>query len=171
VRRPPRASLKSELAIGRIAGTFGVRGELKLDVGSAGRAVVSAGAELRCAQHEASSTVRIASVRPHKGRLLVRFAGIDDAAAAEAYVGGTLLAPREAIALDDGEYLDDDLVGCTVHRIDGSVIGEVDRIEHYPSSDMLVIAGRMIPMVRAIVTEIDLNRRRIVIDPPEGLLD
>lgn len=166
-----RPQAPAEIAIGRIAGTFGVHGELKVDVGGAGRSVVSAGVELRCARGEQSSTVCITNVRPHKGRLLVRFAGVDDAAAAEAYVGGALFAPREAIRLDVGEYLDDDLAGCTVQGIDGSIIGEVERVEHYPSSDMLVVGGRMIPMVRAIVTEIDLGHRRIVVDPPEGLLD
>jgi ribosomal 30S subunit maturation factor RimM len=36
---------------------------------------------------------------------------------------------------------------------------------------MLVVDGRMVPMVGAIVKEVDVERRRIVIDPPEGLLE
>ena len=46
-----------------------------------------------------------------------------------------------------------------------------ESVEHFPGSDMLVVRGAMVPMVRAIVAEIDLPGKRIVIDPPEGLLE
>jgi 16S rRNA processing protein RimM len=161
----------SDVAVGRIAGVFGVRGELKCDPTSAGRTVISAGAQLRCRQRDVPSTIRIESARAHKGRLLIRISGVDDAEAAAAYAGAILFASRAEITLQAGEYLDDDLIGCAVYGIGGSAYGRVERVEHFPSSDMLVIEGRMVPMVAAIVTSIDLERRRIVIDPPEGLLD
>lgn len=157
--------------MGRLAGAFGVRGEIKCDPTSAGRTVISAGATLQCRQGGSPSFVRITSVRPHKGRLLLRIEGVDDAVAASAFAGATLLAPREQIAVEEGEYLDADLIGCAVCGTDGAAYGQVERVEHYPSSDMLVVAGRMIPMVRAIVQEVDVRARRIVVDPPAGLLD
>jgi len=100
---------------------------------------------------------------------LISIEGIADVDGAAAYVGAVLFAQRAQIALADGEYLDDDLVGCPVFGRDGKLYGQVERVEHYPSSDMLVVAGTMVPMVRAIVAEIDLDGRRIVIDPPAGL--
>jgi 16S rRNA processing protein RimM len=129
------------------------------------------GARLRCESRNGSSTVRISGVRPHKGRLLIRLEGVDDADAAEAYAGATLYAPREQLEVNEGEYLDVDLVGCSVAGIDGKEYGAVEAVEHYPASDMLVVHGRMIPMVRAIVRDIDMKARRILIDPPAGLLD
>jgi 16S rRNA processing protein RimM len=75
------------------------------------------------------------------------------------------------VPLQDGEYFDEDLVGCAVYGKDKTAYGSVERVEHFPSSDMLVVDGRMVPMVGAIVKEIDVERRRIVIDPPEGLLE
>ncbi len=45
------------------------------------------------------------------------------------------------IALAPGEYLDDDLVGCDVEDAVGTRYGAVERVEHYPSSDMLVVGG------------------------------
>ncbi len=113
---------------------------------------------------------RIRSIREHGGRLLVAFAGIDDATAAKALAGATLYVEKSAIPLSAGEYLDDDLIGCNVFGADGRPYGKVERVEHLPSSDMLVVNGRMIPMVAAIVREIDLARKRITVDPPEGLL-
>jgi len=161
----------SEIAVGRIAGIFGVRGELKCDPTSAGRTVISAGALLRCRASDVPATIRIDSVRTHKGRLLIRIAGVDDAGAAAAYAGALLLAPRADVPLQEGEYFDEDLVGCTVYGKNDIAYGRVERVEHFPSSDMLVIEGRMVPMVGAIVKTIDVERRRIVIDPPEGLLE
>ena len=150
---------------------FGVRGELKCDPTFAGRTIISAGARLRCVAADDASAVTITSVRTHKGRLLIRIAGIEDASAAAVYAGATLYAARDDISLSEGEYLDEDLVGCRVVGVDGTRYGSVERVEHYPASDMLVVDGAMVPMVRAIVTEIDLACRTIVIDPPEGLFD
>lgn len=115
--------------------------------------------------------VRIAAVRAHKNRLLLRIEGIDDADGAAALSQAVLHAPRAEIALADGEYLDDDLVGCAIVGRDGTPYGAVESVEHFPGSDMLVVRGAMVPMVRAIVAEIDLPAKRIVIDPPAGLLD
>ncbi|HYL26856.1 MAG TPA: ribosome maturation factor RimM, partial [Candidatus Nitrosotalea sp.] len=155
---------QTDTVVGRIAGAFGVRGELKCDPTNAGRTIFFAGAELRCVRGEESHPVRLAAVRPHKNRLLIRIEGVDDGTAAAAYAGALLCTARANIPLAENEYFDDDLVGCAVYGSDGDSYGTVDRVEHYPSSDMLVVGGRMIPMVRAIVTTIDLAQRRIVVD-------
>ncbi len=115
--------------------------------------------------------MRLEGVREHRGRLLLRFDGTADPEAASAFVGATLFAPKTAVALEPGEYLDVDLLGCEVSGVDGRRYGVVERVEHYPASDMLVVAGKLVPMVDAIVRSIDPVQRRILIDPPAGLLD
>jgi 16S rRNA processing protein RimM len=115
--------------------------------------------------------VEIRSIREHQGRLLIALEGVEDATAAESFVGAALYAAKDDIPLDAGEYLDDDLIACDVFGAGGRHYGKVERVEHYPASDMLVVEGKMVPMVSAIVREIDLERRRITIDPPAGLLD
>jgi 16S rRNA processing protein RimM len=144
---------------------------LKCDPTSAGRAIFSPGVELRCTQAGNASTVRVKQVRAHKDRLLIALEGVDDPNAAAGYVGALLQAPRDWIALEAGEYLDADLVGCRVHGADGTDYGSVQAVEHYPASDMLVVGDTLVPMVAAFVTEIDIGQRRIVIDPPAGLFD
>ena len=163
-------SLPADIAVGRIAGVFGIRGELKCDPTSAGRTVFSPGMELRCERGADSSNVRIVSVRPHGRRTLLRIDGVEDAEAAVKFAGAIFYAPRDRIALAANEYLDDDLVGCNVDDVSGKRYGAVERVEHFPSNDLLVVDGRMIPLVSAIVTEIDLEKRRILVDPPAGLL-
>lgn len=125
------------------------------------------GARLQCGDRD----VTVASVREHKGRLLIGLAEAPDATAAQQYVGATFYAPREELDVADGEFLDVDLVGCTVRSTDGTIYGIVSRVEHYPASDMLIVDGRMLPMVRAFVRDVDIAAKSIVVDVPSGLLD
>jgi 16S rRNA processing protein RimM len=156
------------LPVGRIAGLFGVRGELKCDPTSSGRALFFAGAAMLLNTGE---TVHIESVREHKGRLLIALDEAKDATAAERFIGATFFAEREALDLAEGEYLDVDLVGCRVHSTSGVDYGTVERVEHFPASDMLIVAGKMLPMVKAFVRSIDTKAKAIVVEIPEGLLD
>lgn len=113
---------------------------------------------------------KVVSVRPHAAHLLLTVEGVGSRDAAAPLVGATLMVERESIVLEPGEYLDADLVGCTVLGTNGRSYGCVERIEHMPANDVLVLSGGMVPMVSAIVKAIDLPRRCITIDPPEGLL-
>lgn len=110
-------------------------------------------------------------MREHKGRLLLAIEGIDDADAAGALAGAQFVALREQLDVADDEYLDDDLVGCELFDTAGTSIGNVSRVEHYPSSDMLIVNGKMIPLVHAFIRSIDIKQKRITADLPEGLLD
>ena len=162
----------SELPVGRIAGVFGIRGELKCDPTSAGRMLFSAGASLQVQLAGGSrETVKLAAVREHKGRLLIRLPGVESANDAERYVNATFYADRERIRLERGEFLDVDLVGCELVDPSGKPLGRVSAVEHYPSSDMLIVNGKMVPMVAAFIKSIDIRAKRITVDLPPGLLD
>jgi 16S rRNA processing protein RimM len=132
------------------------------------------GATLQCALEEpqGDATVTIASVREHKGRLLISLTEAHDATAAQRFNGATFYAPKETLHVEAGEYLDVDLVGCRVRTQNGHVYGTVERVEHYPASDMLVVNGRLLPMVRAFIAAIDIGAKEIVVnDLPAELLD
>jgi len=161
-----------QMPVGRIAGIFGLQGELKCDPSSAGRTLFSAGSRLRIELGDGSSKdVDLAAVREHKNRLLIRLKGIDSANDAQPYIGATFYADRDCITLEPGEYLDRDLEGCELYDAAGKALGKVQRIEHFPGSDMLVVGGKLVPMVGAFIKSIDINAKRIVVDLPLGLLD
>jgi len=165
-------SSSNELPVGRIAGIFGIRGELKCDPTSAGRMLFTRRVKLRLALADGTSQdVELAAVREHKGRLLIRLPGVESANDAERYVNSTFYADRERIELETGEYLDVDLVGCTLVDPTGKTLGTVSRIEHYPSSDMLVVNGKLVPMVAEFIKSIDIQSKRIDVDLPPGLID
>jgi 16S rRNA processing protein RimM len=160
-----------DLPIGRIAGSFGLRGELKCDPTSAGRTLFIPDAVLRCENEGGSRDVRLAGVREHKGRLLLRLDGIESANDADALQGATFFAPREALDIGPDEYLDIDVVGCELLAPDGATLGRVSAVRHYPASDMLIVGGKMVPLVAAFVREMDVAHKRIVMELPPGLLD
>ena len=164
-RKPER------IPIARLAGEFGVHGEIKCDPSHAGRTLFVPGARFSMEHENEVRDVVVTGVREHKGRLLVRLEGVESVEAAQALNGAELTVERERIELGPDEYLDDDLVGLELRGIDGRIYGKVERVEHWPSSDMLVVAGRMVPMVRAIVRSIDLGTGIVTVDPPIGLLD
>ena len=147
-----------ELPVGRIAGLFGIRGEVKCDPTRAGRMLFSAGETLRAELPDGDSrSLSIEGVREHKGRLLLRFAAIDSPEEAETLTGATLYAPRARIELAPNEYLDADLVGCDLYG-SGGLAGTVER-------------GKMIPLIEQFIKAVDIPRKRIDVDLPEGLLE
>ncbi len=168
--RPPQAS--DPVPVGYLAGPFGTTGELKCDPSPAGRPLIHAGSLLLVqSANGATSEVCIAAVREHHNRLLVRLSGVDSMESAGAFAGATLQAPRDRIELNAGEYLDQDLAGCRLYDGDGTFLGSVDRIEHYPSADMIVSRGRFIPMVSEFIKSINVPERSITVDVPRGLLN
>jgi 16S rRNA processing protein RimM len=78
-------------------------------------------------------------------------------------------------SLSDDEFWQTDLVGCSVVLADGSDVGHVTGIVESPAQDILVLdtprGERMIPLVKELVPTVDVAARRIVVDPPQGLLD
>jgi 16S rRNA processing protein RimM len=77
--------------------------------------------------------------------------------------------------LADGELFYHQLLGMEVVTTDGASIGEIREVYELEPADMLEVRGPerevMIPFLKEIVVEVDADARRIVIDPPDGLLD
>lgn len=160
---------------GRVAGVFGLRGELKIAPSRIGEDALAAGVDVRATLRDGASRVlRIRALRRHQGRPLASFEGIDDADAAAALVGATLTMERAAVTLARGEYFDDDLIGCAlIDATDGRPLGDVVAVEHFPAQDVLMIGERraIVPMVRAFIASVDVEARRITVTLPRGLLD
>ena len=99
-------------------------------------------------------------------RPILRLEGIDDRAGAEALRGEQLLVARaDAPSLAAGEYWAEDLEGCLVVTPDGRELGHVQRLRALPSCEVLEVGELLVPMVADAVLEIELEQRRIVVDP------
>jgi len=110
-------------------------------------------------------------------RMVLKFAGFDTIEAANALVGYEFGLPEaERVQLSQDEYYDWELEGCSVENKAGPVIGKVRGVLRTGGVELLVVedeAGKeiLIPMAQSIVVEIDISRKKILIDPPEGLLE
>ncbi|MDP2710440.1 MAG: ribosome maturation factor RimM [Solirubrobacteraceae bacterium] len=99
-------------------------------------------------------------------RPILRVAGVDDRPAVEALRGGDLLVSRaDAPSLPAGEYWPEDLEGCTVLTPEGRDLGCVDRMRALPSCEVLEVGDLLVPMVGDAVLSVDVQARRIVVDP------
>jgi 16S rRNA processing protein RimM len=170
----------SEVVVGRVAKAHGVTGELSVDIHTdepSLRFVMDAvlNAKLRDGTRRALTVV---SARPHQERLLVRFAEVATRDVAETLRGALLLVDVADLppSEDPDEFYDHELEGLTAELSDGTLVGTVLEVAHGPGSDLLVLElpdGRevLVPFVAAIVPEVDVAGKRVVIDPPEGLLE
>jgi 16S rRNA processing protein RimM len=165
--------VSARVVAARLVGTFGLRGELKCVPTGAGEGAILAGRSYPLAAAGDSDLVTLSAVRQHQGRLLVSVEGATTVDAAQVLVGKELYVERAAVHLAEGEYLDEDLVGLQLIDEAGTALGVVQRIEHYPAQDCLVVgpSGALVPLVRAFVRSIDLVSRTIEVTLPPGLLD
>ena len=78
--------------------------------------------------------------------------------------------------LEQGEYSFHQIEGCTVITKSGEPVGSVHDVIQVSGNDLLVVHERegreiFVPLTQSICLEIDLDKKTIIIDPPEGLLD
>jgi 16S rRNA processing protein RimM len=168
-----------DVVVGRVAKAHGIRGELAVDVRTdSPEQRFAPGAVVAARLRDGSSRpLTLATIRAHGGRLLVTFDEVPDRTAAESLRGALLLADTDALPPTDDpdEFYDHELEGLSAVLTDGSAVGVVREIVHSAAGELLAIdmSGRevLVPFVREIVPEVDIAGRRVVLDPPEGLLD
>ncbi len=159
--------------IGKVVRAVGLKGFLGV-AGSAGALGEVAAIVLRRAG-ALDETRMIEEARPQGRVWAVKLEGISDRTAAEGLVGAEVLAPREELEeAGEGRYLWTDLDGLEVVTVAGEVVGRVTELYETGGVDVLVVTGgargeKLIPL--APYVEVDRAARRIVVDPPDGLLD
>lgn len=166
-----------QLVVARIGRAHGIRGEVSVELRTDEPEQRLAPGAVLATEPPETGPLTVVSGRVHSGRLLLRFDGIVDRAAAEALRNTLLLAevdPDERPE-DPEEFYDHQLVGLRVVTTDGAAVGQVGEVAHPPGQDLLVVARpeggeALVPFVSELVPEVDLAAGRIVIDPPPGLL-
>ncbi len=168
----------SELvAIARIVRTRGLRGEVVADVLTDfperfdGLADVSA-----ILPDGTTRELKIERYFFQKDRIVLKFIGIDSIDAGERLRNAEIcIDESEAVELEDDEYFDWELEGCRVVTVEGEMLGTVREVMRTGGTEVLLIDGAekelMIPFAEAICTDVDIDAKQIVVDPPEGLLE
>jgi 16S rRNA processing protein RimM len=163
--------------VGRIVRPHGNRGEVVVESETDfGETRFQPGATLVSMRDGRIGTLRVRSSRPYGGRWVI---GFDDTAsidAAEALRGTVLgIAADDVTPLEPGRYYAHDLVGCRVVTVAGDAVGTVLRVDFGAGPPLLAVEGGSgevwIPLAETICRQVDVAGRRIVIEPPAGLLD
>lgn len=165
------------VAVARIARTRGTRGEVLADVHSdfPSRFETLARVWLRLPDGTREGAT-LEDCWGHQGRLVLKFEGFDSIEASERLAGAWVeVAPQEAVPLPEGTYFDHDLVGCRVLDSGGSEIGTVTEVLRFAGNHQLVVATPrgecLIPAHADICREVAIDRKEIVVELPEGLID
>ncbi len=158
--------------LGKVVRAVGLKGHVGI-AGSDGALAELEVIALRRGDGE-PDTRRIEEARPQGRVWAVKIEGVDDRTAAEALVGAEVLARREDLGdPGEGRHFWADLEGLPVVTAAGDAVGRVTGLYETGGVDVLVVTGergeKLIPL--APYVEVDRAGRRIVVDPPEGLLD
>ena len=167
--------MTDRVTIGRVVKAHGIRGEVVVDPLTDLPERFEAGAELTLA----GDPVRVRASRPHQGRLLVAFDGVDDRSAAERLRGASVEAEPVDVA-DHEHYFVHELIDRPVVDDEGRALGRVVSLVELPAAagyDLLEVAADdgevwLLPAVDeyVVVDEDDEGLRLRVVDPPEGLI-
>lgn len=174
----PTPSSRRIIALGEIVGTHGIRGLLRFHpYDDAGALTAPRTVQLapRSSPSSEPTSVRLLSVARHGRVLLLRVEDVDSIEAAEPLVGTVLAIPEDDLpAAAPGEFYVYQLEGLDVLTVDGERLGTVTRVFPTGSNEVLVVEDgereHLIPLIQDVVRTIDLDARRIVIAPIDGLL-
>jgi 16S rRNA processing protein RimM len=163
--------------VGRIARAHGIRGQVIVNPETDfPDARFQAGAELFIERNGTAVPLRLTSARFHRQRPVIGIDGVETMTDAEALAGLELRVPLDRLApLPPDTYYRHDLIGCLVQTADGRTVGLVTDVEGTMTGSRLIVDGTsgevLIPLVAGICTVVDPAAKRIVIDPPDGLIE
>ncbi len=165
------------LAIGRITGPHGIRGEVKVDSMTDFPERFARGTQVYLGSGTDDAEARpveIMAARQHKGVMLVKLNIVPDRNTAELLRGRYLLIPEsEAMPLGEHENYAHDLIGLQVETTAGEVLGELTEILFTRANDVYVVKGPsgevLVPALRDVVLEVSLPARKMVVALPAGL--
>ena len=180
VSTPRKPSAQTQLRVGRLTKAHGLKGGIKLELFTddpARRFVPGAMFSLQVPETSPwhGRRIELAELRWYNSHPVGFFKDVADRDAAESLIKAILWIDQDPDEVDEPDaWYDHQLVGLDVVRA-GQRVGVIDRLEHLPAQDLLVVKVDdrevLVPFVRAIVPEVDLAEGRVIVTPPEGLFE
>jgi len=167
------------ITLARVVKTQGRHGEVAAEIHSDVPDRFAEGMKLSALNKSGDSRreVEIEDLWPHKGLLVLKFAGIDSISDAEALIGSELQVPRtERAQLERGWNYVSDLVGCAVFD-HGNEIGRIEDVQLGAGEAPLLIVAEVggkkydVPFAEAYLESVDLPLRQVRMKLPEGMLE
>jgi len=162
------------ICVGSIAGSYGVRGEVRLKSYCAVPEDIETYSPLT--DENGAERYPLVLTRAIKNGFAARLGGVETKEQADAIKGLRLFAHRDQLpSLPDDEFYHTDLIGLEVYDTGGALLGCVKSVQNHGATELLEVQGSglkatvLLPFTLANVPTVDLERGRIVADPPEGL--
>ena len=158
------------ILVGRVAGAFGVKGEIRLTAYTAEPGAMLVYRDLKRA--DGSVALTLVSGRAQKGALIARAREVTTREEAEALRGLELYVSRAALpALDEDEFYLADLVGLAAIAPDGTQLGRVKDVQNFGAGDLIEIEpptgpSWWLPFTESAVPEVSLAEGRITVVRP-----
>jgi 16S rRNA processing protein RimM len=166
------------VCLGVVGAPHGVRGAVRIKSFTGEPAAIAGYGALEDESGARRFTLRIVGSAKGDGMVIAKLSGVEDRDRAEALRGLRLYAPRAALPAigDDDEFYHADLVGLAALLEDGTKLGAVIAVHDFGAGDMIEIECDggpkvLVPFTRAAVPVVDIAGRRVVVDPPAGLID
>ncbi|MBP8644489.1 MAG: 16S rRNA processing protein RimM [Syntrophobacteraceae bacterium] len=165
------------VAVGKITRAHGVRGAVRIY--PYGETLGLQGPGDKLFVHSGSGTglteLTIVHLRYHKNVWIVQTEELVEMDAVKAMAGEQVFLPEDRLpATAEGEYYQFQLMGLAVETVEGKRLGVLREILSTPGHDVYVVESKtgeiLIPAVDEVVRSIDLAGRKMVIDPPDGLI-
>ena len=166
---------KDFISIGKITNFFGIKGEAK--VGYSNESQLKNAKKVYLLDDISKKELTIQNLRFHKNFAIVKFSEIDNINDLIQFKGQRIfISKKQALKqLDNNEYLIQDLIGCSVLNEKGEKLGTVVDISTNSSQDLLNIKNLigqvfLVPFVEEFFPLVDIENKKIIIKPIEGLL-
>ncbi|MGE5566288.1 MAG: ribosome maturation factor RimM [Parcubacteria group bacterium] len=161
------------IEVGRVAGAFGVRGEVRISAYTQDPLALVRYAELK--RQDGSHALMITQGRPAKGGLVARVKEIETKEQADAMRGLRLYVPRDVLPEpEEDEFYLADLIDMAVRRVEtNEPLGRVKAVQNFGAGDILEIepvsggATWYLPFTREAVPQVDIAAGHLTANPPE----
>ena len=162
--------------LGEFVTTHGLDGWLKLNPFNPDTTALVPGTQVFVENAGRRSSMVIVASKPHKKQFLIKLHGVNGIDDAQRWVGSTLMIDAQALdSLEPGEYYHYQVIGFEVVHIDGEKIGTITSTMSTPGGDLYIVQGakkeHLIPAVKEFIEQVDFTAKRMIVNPPDGLLD
>lgn len=166
---------KEFLEVGKIVGTHGVRGMVRIQPWCDTPEFLC-GFKRLYLDDAGNTSVSVNSAKPHGNVVIAALQGVDSIESAEKYRNKVLYISRKDALLDDDQYFIEDLIGCTVYDADtGEVLGQISDVSQTGANDVWHITRDsreyLIPCIDDVVLKVELDEGRVVIRPLKGIFE
>jgi len=164
--------------MGKIVGAHGIKGALKVYSYAESVSSFKPGSSVILEADGFEKAFTIEWVKPHHKTVIVAFEGVTNRNRAEELVGLELFMARDLLeTLEEGVYYWSDIIGLAVYTVENEYLGRVASVMQTGSNDVYVVKNEqgqepaeiLVPALKWVVREIDVDQKVMRVDLPEGL--